>query len=111
MRNSGIIINPLYSEKSLALAGTGCYTFKVANNANKYHIKQAIKDLFDVEVTEVATLKVKGTLRTLGKRRTKVMSSTYKKAFIKLKKGQKLTVFDLEKSAEPAKKDESEKKD
>ena len=60
--------------------------FKVSNDSNKYEIKQAIQNLFKVDVKSVNTLNQKGKQKRfrgkLGKR------STIKKAFVKLAEGQ-----------------------
>ena len=56
MMNSEIIIAPVITEKSQELASTGkVYVFKVAKDANKIQIKNAVESLFDVKVKSVNT--------------------------------------------------------
>ena len=50
-----VIIKPVISEKSFALAEAGKYTFRVHDHAHKTQIRQAIEPLFDVNVLEVRT--------------------------------------------------------
>ena len=50
-----VIIRPVVSEKSYALATIGKYTFRVHPDAHKTQIKQAIEELFDVHVLGVRT--------------------------------------------------------
>ena len=60
-----IIIRPVVSEKSYALATIGKYTFRVHQDAHKTQIKQAVEELFpDVKV--LATSRVR--LRVSGER-------------------------------------------
>ncbi len=64
------------------------YVFKVAMNASKEDIKAAIEKRFDVKVDSVNTLinrgKMKRVRMIVGKK------SNWKKAYIKLKAGQKI---------------------
>ena len=48
-----VIIRPVLSEKTFALAEAGKYTFRVHDKAHKTQIRQAIELLFDVNVLEV----------------------------------------------------------
>tara|TARA_Y100001968_G_C19262255_1_gene669904 strand:- start:644 stop:952 length:309 start_codon:yes stop_codon:yes gene_type:complete len=88
-----IIIRPILSEKSSLLNANNKHVFQVAKAANKVTIKKAVEDRFDVEVSKVAIINVKGkqknmsvkssgrVLRTSGKR------AGWKKAIITLSKG------------------------
>ena len=58
------------------------YTFKVAVDANKTEIKQAIEEIFDVEVKKVNVINMDGKLKRLG--RTQGRRSAYKKAIVTL---------------------------
>ena len=55
-----IILRPVVSEKSYALLDLGVYTFIVAPSANKIEIRQAVEQLFNVQVVKVNTLNRKG---------------------------------------------------
>lgn len=80
-----VIIKPVVSEKSYSLIDEGKYTFEVDPRSNKTEIKQAIENIFKVEVASVNTLNRQGkTRRTkfgLGKRKDT------KRAIVTLKSG------------------------
>lgn len=85
-----VISKPHFSEKANRLSQFSQYVFKVAVNASKTEIKNAIASLFKVEVESVQVTNVKGKLkrsgRTMGKR------SRWKKAYVKLKPGHHIDV-------------------
>jgi large subunit ribosomal protein L23 len=58
------------------------YTFKVAVNANKTEVKQAIEGIFDVDVAKVNIMNVNGKLKRMG--RTVGRTASYKKAIVTL---------------------------
>jgi len=90
-----IIIAPLISEKSMDEAAHGKFTFRVAKNANKKMIKKEIEKRYKVNVIKVFTNIVKGKKRRYGAKRMEVLSSSWKKAKVKLKPGQKIDAFDV----------------
>lgn len=55
-----IIKAPVVSEKSYALMESGVYTFRVATDASKPEIRDAIEAIWGVEVQNVNTLNRKG---------------------------------------------------
>lgn len=77
-----IILKPIMSEKAYDGIGKKIYTFKVARNANKIQIKQAVEQIFDVKVESVNTVNVRGKLKRQG--RTEGYTSKYKKAIVQL---------------------------
>ena len=93
--NQDIIIAPLISEKSMNDAGLGKFTFKVSKKADKKQIKKEVENKFKVDVLFIATAMVKGKKRRFGAKRTEVAFSSWKKAIVKLKPGQKIAVFDV----------------
>jgi large subunit ribosomal protein L23 len=94
---SQVIVKPVISEKSMALATTGKYMFDVPANANKLMIAKAVSEAFKVEVTNVNTSTIKGkTKRFAGRVGTR---KDRKRAFVSLKKGQKISAFDAESEA------------
>jgi large subunit ribosomal protein L23 len=89
-----IIIRPLLTEKSVALAGQGKYAFEVASEANKVEIRQAIESLFGgTRVAKVNTMMVTGKRRRLGGygrrrgARAEGRTSVWKKAIVTLSEG------------------------
>ena len=59
--------------------------FKVATDADKTEIKSAVEQLFEVEVTGVRTVNVKGKTKRHGMRMGK--RKDWKKAYVTLKEG------------------------
>lgn len=90
-----VIIKPIISEKSMSQAANEKFTFKVASKADKKLIKCAIEKKFKVNVLSVSTSMVKGKGRKVGTRRKEVVSSSWKKATVKVAKGQKIDLFDV----------------
>jgi len=90
-----ILISPVISEKSMANAQNSKFTFFVSDNANKNEIKKEVEKKFGVKVLDVATLIVKGRSKRVGKKRTVKTLRPFKKAIVKIVKGQKIELFDL----------------
>jgi len=82
-----VIISPHISEKTTGLSEKNQQiTFKVRLDSNKTQIKKAVEKLFDVKVSSVKTLSVKGKKKRTGTRIGKTKS--WKKAYITLAEGQ-----------------------
>ena len=89
-----IIKGPIITEKSNdLLEKENKYTFKVALEANKVEIKQAIEEIFNVKVVDIATIKVLPKHSRVGK--YEGYRSAYKKAICKLADGQKIDAFNI----------------
>ena len=83
MRTSyDVILKPVTSETSMADAQVKKYTFKVAVDANKTEVKNAIEEIFDVEVKKVNIMNIKGKLKRMG--RTAGYTAASKKAIVTL---------------------------
>jgi large subunit ribosomal protein L23 len=87
-----VLRRPLITEKSTVLQAQGKYAFEVAEEANKPQIKQAVEKAFKVEVTAVNVMIVPGSRRRLGRR--KVSKSSWKKAIVTLKPGDRIELFE-----------------
>ncbi|NIN01778.1 MAG: 50S ribosomal protein L23 [candidate division Zixibacteria bacterium] len=89
----GIVIMPLVSEKSTNLrADQNKYVFRVDKKANKLQIKKAVEGLFKVKVEEVTTMTMHGRPKRLG--RYEGRRPDWKKAVVKLKKGEAIELFE-----------------
>ena len=55
-----VIKRPMLTEKAAMLAEKKQYAFEVTTDANKIQIKAAIERLYDVKVSSVRTINVKG---------------------------------------------------
>jgi len=80
-----VLKNPHVTEKSTFLNERDQYVFKVFEKANKYEIKKAIENLYNVEVASVNIVHIGAKERRVGK--TKGIKQGYKKAIVKLSKG------------------------
>lgn len=90
-----VIIGPHVSEKSTLLGElNNQYTFKVARDATKAEIKQAVEGIFDVVVDDLQVLNVKG--KTKRNVRGKVRKrSDWKKAYVRLEEGHEIDFADI----------------
>ena len=77
------------SEKTNALSANQRYVFKVNTRANKIEVKKAVEKAYDVHVTAVNVVNVKGKKRRMG--RVFGKTSDWKKAVVTLKAGEKIT--------------------
>jgi large subunit ribosomal protein L23 len=97
MKLTDIIMRPVITEKSHRIIGEqNIYTLAVNAEANKNQIKQAVEELFTVDVIGMNIVKVKAKTKVAGKSRREIKSKAFKKALVKLKKGQKINLFDVE---------------
>jgi len=89
-----IIKRPAVTEKAMNLQSKSQYVFFVDVNANKIQIKQAIENMFEVDVVSVRTVRVKGKVKTRITKRGLQRGTTAlrKKAYISLKTGQSIDV-------------------
>jgi large subunit ribosomal protein L23 len=85
-----VIVAPHITEKSTLLSEHNAVVFKVAGSASKPQIKAAVEALFNVSVTGVNTMNVKGkTKRWKGRPYTR---SDVKKAVVTLADGQSIDI-------------------
>jgi large subunit ribosomal protein L23 len=94
-RMLNIIFGPHLSEKTANISEqNNQVTFKVAGDATKQEIKQAVESLFNVQVRDVQVLNVKG--KTKRTARGKIRSrSDWKKAYVRLEQGQQIDFADM----------------
>jgi large subunit ribosomal protein L23 len=91
MDHSQVIIRPVVSEKSYALATIGKYTFRVHQDAHKTQIKQAVEELFGVGVVDVRTSSVPSKPKRRGY--TAGRTRAWKKAVIQVREGESIPIF------------------
>ena len=92
-----VLRRPLLTEKALNLQERNRqYAFEVLRDANKIEIKYAVETKFDVTVEGVRTVVVKGKRKRMNTRRglTFGKRSTWKKAVVTLKEGDKIELFE-----------------
>jgi large subunit ribosomal protein L23 len=89
-RHYDVIRSPIITEKATTLSEHNQVMFRVARDATKPQIKEAVEKLFDVKVKSVNTLVRKGKLRNFkGKR---AMLSDVKNAVVTLEEGHRIDV-------------------
>jgi len=87
-----ILIEPVLSEKATALREQGKYVFRVAPDASKVQIKDAVAKLFNVKVVNCTTINVRGKeKRVRGK---PGRTASWKKAIVRLAPGETIKVFE-----------------
>jgi large subunit ribosomal protein L23 len=87
-----VLRRPLVTEKGVTKKDTErTLCFEVAPDANKVQVKQAVEKLFKVKVAEVRTSLVEGKMRRRG--RFSGYRPDWKKAYVKLKEGEKVPDF------------------
>ena len=91
MDASQVIIRPVVSETPYVLATADKYTFRVHPDAHKTQIRQAVEQLFEVDVVEVRTMSVKSKPKRRGL--TSGRTRQWKKAIVQVKPGQSIPIF------------------
>ncbi len=87
-----IILRPVITEKSTMLKEMNREVcFEVDPRANKAEIKKAVEQLFKVKVERVRIQNKRGKTRRLGRSMGK--KKDWKKAFVKLKEGEKMIEY------------------
>jgi large subunit ribosomal protein L23 len=85
-----LVLSPVITEKATAISEHNQVTFRVPLTADKRSVKAAVEGLFNVKVTAVNTIRVKGKTKRfkgqLGHR------SDYKKAIVTLAEGAKIDI-------------------
>lgn len=89
-----ILKSPHISEKA-ALLGDAAnqHVFKVATDAKKAEIKEAVEQLFKVKVASVRTVNVSGKSKRMGQRRGS--RSDWKKAYVSLEQGHEIDLASI----------------
>jgi large subunit ribosomal protein L23 len=93
MKLTEVIRRPLITEKTTVMREDGRSTiaFEVASRATKVDIKRAVEKLFGTKVDSVRTALVHGKVKRQG--RFSGQRPDWKKAYVRLKDGQKVPDF------------------
>ena len=92
MNKFDVLIRPIITEKTTLLMQENKYTFQVPLTANKVEIRKAVESIFNVKGEKVATIRVLGKTKRMG--RTMGKRSDYKKAIVTLKAGESIELFE-----------------
>ncbi len=92
MTASQIIIEPVVTEKSNRFKDQKKYIFRVDMRANKFQVKQALKELFNVHCIDCRVMTVKSKPKRV--RYKKGYTATWKKAIVTLPQAETISVFE-----------------
>lgn len=67
MEARDVILRPVITESSMADMDNKRYTFDVDTRATKYQIKDAVEEIFGVQVAKVNVMNVKGKKKRMGR--------------------------------------------
>ncbi|MGB4861815.1 MAG: 50S ribosomal protein L23 [Tepidiformaceae bacterium] len=87
-----VLLRPIITEKTTVLTGVDKYVFEVDLRANKNQIREAVQVAFNVRVTEVNTMVMKGKPKRFGRKVTN--RPDWKKAIVTLVPGDKIELFE-----------------
>jgi large subunit ribosomal protein L23 len=87
-----VLLRPIVTEKSTVLTGLNKYVFEVDPRANKNQIREAVELAFNVHVTDVNTINMKGKPKRFGRKVTP--RPDWKKAVVTLIPGDKIDLFE-----------------
>ena len=88
-----VLVKPLLTEKAtIAREMANEYVFAVARDANRIQIKEAVESRFDVKVTGIRTVSMKGKKKRMGAHEGR--RSSWKKAYITLREGSTIDLFE-----------------
>ncbi len=87
-----ILIKPVVSEKASIAESLNGYTFKVAKDASKKHIKEAVEQIYGVKPEKVRIINVEG--KELRVKTGKARRGDWKKAIVTLLKGQSIDIHE-----------------
>ena len=90
-----VILGPHVSEKSAMMTEVNNqYVFKVAIDASKPEIKEAVEAVFKVVVSDLQVLNVKGKTKRSARGRIR-RKSDWKKAYVRLEAGHEIDFADI----------------
>ena len=89
-----VILRPVVSEKSYALLDKGVYIFVVNPDANRIQIRQAVEEIFNVQVVKVNTLNRKGKRKRNRRQMTFGKRAETKRAIVTLAAGDRIDLFE-----------------
>jgi large subunit ribosomal protein L23 len=87
-----VLISPVVSEKSYGQIAERKYSFRVHPDAHKTQVRQAVEELFEVNVTQVNIIAVKPKPKRRGMTRGK--RGGWKKAIVQVREGQTIPIFE-----------------
>jgi len=94
MTISNLINKLIVTEKSTSMKDKNVYVIKVQDSMTKHSIASHVKDIFGVDVLQVRTAimpsKPKTVFSQTTRKRSKIRTGRFKKAYVVLKSGQQI---------------------
>ena len=87
-----VLLAPVVSEKSYGLIADRKYSFRVHPDAHKTQIRQAVEELFGVNVVGVNVVKVQSKPKRRGMSRGR--KPGWKKAIVQIRPGESIEIFE-----------------
>lgn len=87
---SGIILKPRITEKGMGGSDNAVYVFEVARSASKYDVRDAVKQIWNVTPQKVNIVQNQPRTFMVRARGRKTTAPGLKKAYVYLKKGDKI---------------------
>jgi len=106
---------PRVSEKAYAVSqveGVKTYVFNIPTNSNKQSVARAVSAQYDVVVTDVRTINIKGKAKQNYRKRSRPVDAKrndMKKAYVTLRLGDSLPLFEAEAAEEEKEAKQAEK--
>ncbi|MFZ5424687.1 MAG: 50S ribosomal protein L23 [Patescibacteria group bacterium] len=94
MRLNNVVIKPIVTEKTMALAADGRYVFKVNLKASKNAVAENVAEVYGVNVENVKTLIMPGKKRRISKTNKFTKTKKWKKAVVQLAKGESINLIE-----------------
>ncbi|MFP4135442.1 MAG: 50S ribosomal protein L23 [Candidatus Acetothermia bacterium] len=89
-----VVIEPIVTENSWRLQEeSNKYVFRVHPEANKIMVREAVEELFDVEVLDVNTMNMNGKPKREQLNQEKGKTGSWKKAYVRLSEGDRIDIF------------------
>lgn len=109
-----MLVIPRATEKTYAEQAKNTYVFYVPENGSKQSIAKAVEEQFNVTVKDIRVLSRKGKATRFSKGKHAYPGTTYRRdkklAYVTLKEGDKIRVFDEEATEETKEEKKSAKK-
>ncbi|MBI2011305.1 50S ribosomal protein L23 [Candidatus Daviesbacteria bacterium] len=90
-----ILLRPLINEKSMLLIKDNLYTFEVNKGANKKEVKKLVAAKFSVDILSLQMINIPSKKKMQRSRKGYFFKSGLKKAIVRVKKGQKIPLFEV----------------
>lgn len=94
MNQAFVLKRPIITEKSQAAAAINTFVFEVDTRATKHDIKLAVESLYKVHVIGIRTVTFPSLIKKTGRRRLPMATSKIKRAYVQLKSGETLPLFE-----------------